>query len=321
MKRSRCIRCGSLLKKETYWYCPACGVVNNPLTPYDTRKIIEEVRDERSSKRPDYGRILYFSNLLKFVGDNKTLMKDKEWRSIMKNPLPHYCQQRNADGSMCKNIAAWKVVPKSGHEYIPVHSVCGTHATYWRKRGREVDVVRLRENPMTNVHPLAIEARNRYLEDNKAGHSAAAEYWRGQAGAFFTGNPAPRKGNPYAIGHTRQPIVGDRVGLLSRPSKGRFDTRYHGTVTGVFVLPATDELSEQEYVTVAWDGGGFSNVETKTLALISRSGNANPLPLLGTIGNAMLTGMGLGVGVSVVNTGMEKLSGKKNKTKRRNPRQ
>jgi len=43
------------------------------------------------------------------------------------------------------------------------------------------------------VHPLAFEARDRYLEDTEAGHSSAAEYWRGQAGAFFTGN------NPHAI--------------------------------------------------------------------------------------------------------------------------
>ena len=39
------------------------------------------------------------------------------------------------------------------------------------------------------VHPLAYEARDRYREDMGAGHDSAAEYWRGQAGAFFTGNP------------------------------------------------------------------------------------------------------------------------------------
>jgi len=44
-------------------------------------------------------------------------------------------------------------------------------------------------NPYRKVHPLAYEARDRYLEDREAGHDDAAEYWRGQAGAFFTGNP------------------------------------------------------------------------------------------------------------------------------------
>ena len=51
----------------------------------------------------------------------------------------------------------------------------------------------LRRNPSRRgreVHPLAYEARDRYREDMGAGHSSAAEYWRGQAGAFFTGNPS-----------------------------------------------------------------------------------------------------------------------------------
>lgn len=42
------------------------------------------------------------------------------------------------------------------------------------------------------VHPEAIESLNRYKDDLKAGHKAAAEYWRGQAGAYFTANPIRR---------------------------------------------------------------------------------------------------------------------------------
>lgn len=46
------------------------------------------------------------------------------------------------------------------------------------------------------VHPLAFEARDRYLADlHEPGHEDAAEYWRGQAGAFFTGNPPFRAGD------------------------------------------------------------------------------------------------------------------------------
>ena len=38
------------------------------------------------------------------------------------------------------------------------------------------------------VHPEAIESLKRYKDDLKAGHKDAAEYWRGQAGAYFTAN-------------------------------------------------------------------------------------------------------------------------------------
>jgi len=41
-----------------------------------------------------------------------------------------------------------------------------------------------------DVAALAFEARHRFLEDMEAGHLDAAEFWRGQAGAFFTG-PGP----------------------------------------------------------------------------------------------------------------------------------
>lgn len=41
----------------------------------------------------------------------------------------------------------------------------------------------------TRVHPQALESLKRYKGDVKAGHKDAAEYWRGQAGAYFTANP------------------------------------------------------------------------------------------------------------------------------------
>jgi len=41
------------------------------------------------------------------------------------------------------------------------------------------------------VNPKAYEMRDRYRDDLAAGHSDAAEYWRGQAAAYFTGNPPP----------------------------------------------------------------------------------------------------------------------------------
>jgi hypothetical protein len=39
------------------------------------------------------------------------------------------------------------------------------------------------------MHPEALESLKRYKDDLKAGHTSAAEYWRGQAGAYFTANP------------------------------------------------------------------------------------------------------------------------------------
>lgn len=55
-----------------------------------------------------------------------------------------------------------------------------------RRRERERYMRDRRRNPRPEVHPLAYEARRRYREDLMAGHGDAAEYWRGQAGAFFT---------------------------------------------------------------------------------------------------------------------------------------
>jgi hypothetical protein len=42
------------------------------------------------------------------------------------------------------------------------------------------------KNPMPKNIKLAMEMRDRYLDDVAAGHKDAAEYWRGQAAAYFT---------------------------------------------------------------------------------------------------------------------------------------
>ncbi len=45
-------------------------------------------------------------------------------------------------------------------------------------------------NPLTKVHPLAVEAKQKYLEDVKAGHGKGEEYWAGYAGAaYLMSNP------------------------------------------------------------------------------------------------------------------------------------
>ena len=46
------------------------------------------------------------------------------------------------------------------------------------------------KNPMTKVHPLAIEAKKKWKEDMKAGHGKGEEYWAGAAGAaYLLSNP------------------------------------------------------------------------------------------------------------------------------------
>jgi hypothetical protein len=42
------------------------------------------------------------------------------------------------------------------------------------------------------IHPQALEALKRVKADEKAGHSDAADYWRGQASGFFLANPKKR---------------------------------------------------------------------------------------------------------------------------------
>ncbi len=44
-------------------------------------------------------------------------------------------------------------------------------------------------NPKNNNMTKALSMKARYKEDLSAGHKDAAEYWRGQASAYFTGNP------------------------------------------------------------------------------------------------------------------------------------
>jgi len=76
--------------------------------------------------------------------------------------------------------------------------LCATHLRVERRGGKS-DVRILdefflaggrRKNP---IHPQALESLKRYKADLKAGHRKAAEYWRGQAAAYFTANPSGRE--------------------------------------------------------------------------------------------------------------------------------
>ena len=59
----------------------------------------------------------------------------------------------------------------------------------WTSRPIKVDLAETRMAVNPNLK-LAKEMKSRYTDDLKAGHKSAAEYWRGQAAAYFTSNPA-----------------------------------------------------------------------------------------------------------------------------------
>jgi len=68
--------------------------------------------------------------------------------------------------------------------------------TEWRKV-----VISAKMNPLTKVHPLAIEAKKKWKEDTKAGHGAGKEYWAGYAGAaYLLSNPRKKSINTSDIG-------------------------------------------------------------------------------------------------------------------------
>jgi len=68
----------------------------------------------------------------------------------------------------------------------------------------DVDVI---GNPLTKVHPLAIEAKKKWKEDTKAGHGAGEEYWAGAAGAAYL------MSNPYKCAKCRKNILTKKLAL------------------------------------------------------------------------------------------------------------
>ena len=69
----------------------------------------------------------------------------------------------------------------------PLPWVWTLEGAFFLRRGRLPTTRELDRNP---VHPQALESLKRYKADLKAGHTDAAEYWRGQAAAYFTANPS-----------------------------------------------------------------------------------------------------------------------------------
>lgn len=125
-------------------------------------------------------------------------------------------------------------------------------------------------NPSSRVHPQAIESLKRYREDLKAGHLTAAEYWRGQAGAYFTANPSGVKVH-FGGGSLRRMLCGQ-------------PTHTH--------LPYTRDPSK---VTC--------RKCKKIISNLIRGRN----PILSTLGTYMLGGVGLYAGIQAAKWGHEKI--------------
>jgi len=80
-------------------------------------------------------------------------------------------------------------------KFVIVIHLCLKHAKTWEPlknevielTGRQSCIICKEKNPVNMTKALSM--RSRYTEDLAAGHKDAAEYWRGQASAYFTGNP------------------------------------------------------------------------------------------------------------------------------------
>jgi len=106
-----------------------------------------------------------------------------EWGTIKGNPLT------KSEKDQIKKLANVQYDISRRYSYDPIKS-----SFYY---GRSVGMGKIAKvyNPTkvsVKVHPEALESLKRYRGDLKSGHLEAAEYWRGQAGAYFTANPLER---------------------------------------------------------------------------------------------------------------------------------
>lgn len=129
--------------------------------------------------------------------------------------------------SSTKPVAAQTALREAGLEMNPIttmHSIwctkCDAIRTFkkragdWicQKCGARLLMFRNPKKAKAMVHPQALESLKRYKSDIKAGHTAAAEYWRGQAGAYFTANP----------------MVGDRYTPHSKATRAKYPAHILG---------------------------------------------------------------------------------------------
>jgi hypothetical protein len=134
--------------------------------------------------------------------------------AVVGNP-PRRARPEGQERARCGNVRCarprdewvYRNVHQGGQAWFCSPACHDDHvATGELRRGSRWRQPRVRNNPLLaivgnpgshpreqRVDPRAFMARDRYREDMAAGHDDAAEYWRGQAGAYFTANPRGRK--------------------------------------------------------------------------------------------------------------------------------
>jgi len=189
---------------------------------------------------------------------------------------------------------------------------------------------------ISRVHPEAVESLKRYKDDLKAGHSAAAEYWRGQAGAYFTANPVGkcpkcgRFGEAYAGKWRPQgKRTWYRMFFCSKckhkflvPVSESSNPKPH-TEVKVPRLPKCDFCGKQAQYDGKTHMGPWAymcSMHFRMYGIGLGLGRGQKLVLqknpigtiLPTMGQAAITGVGLGAGFKVADWGFRKLTGAKN---------
>ena len=136
------------------------------------------------------------------------------------------------------------------------------------------------------IHPEAIESLKRYKDDVRAGHKDAAEYWRGQAGAYFTANP-------------------NRISLLEKApdivKRGVFELKTYGKISDYYSTPGKDRKVVDDWLIRIKHPSVYEvgTLEDRYIRIVKElSGKRNPI--LPAIGSAALTGVGLGIGFRLV---------------------
>jgi len=163
----------------------------------------------------------------------------------------------------------------------------------WEKTFIAKDDVRVISN--NPISPQALEYRRMYKDDLKAGHTKAADFWQGAACAAFTGNPdkQPWEMTKKEIISKPPSVIKDFIGgkAVFDADKGDYLWTYgkmfgYETIANVHRIGIVRALSEGKPVPkrVLKD---YPNIQNN--------------PILPIIGNAAVTGVGLGLGFAGVN--------------------
>ena len=171
-----------------------------------------------------------------------------------------------------------------------------------KKYNVQVDV---QSNPLTAVHPLAIDAKKKWKEDMKAGHAGGKEYWAGYAGAAYL------LSNPLTL-------------HLVRGGFGTVQTKHNSPSDNLTTYKLLNNKAIWKTLTDAKrdaKNAGFTSISfierlggqgsKPRIIKLNPVGQANPVRnVLPEITAAAITGVGLGIGFKGVDWAAKKINGK-----------